>query len=45
MDRFQEPDSQPETPEEREAGQFSWYQIRKAAEKLQEEEEKNDEDG
>jgi len=34
IDRFQEPDCLPETPEEREDEKFARYQQRKAAEKL-----------
>ncbi len=34
MDRFQQPDCEPETPQDREDAQFGWYGIRKAAEKL-----------
>lgn len=34
MDRFEQPDFEPETLVEREAAQIGWYGIRKAAERL-----------
>lgn len=37
IDRFEQPDCPPETPQQREAEQFSWYQIRKAAERMNQE--------
>jgi hypothetical protein len=33
MDRFQQPDFEPETPEKREAANIAYWELRKAAER------------